>query len=112
MRFLTSFLTLLLLSVSALALNVNVVREDAEVATADAEVTTASLKPKVCNPNYKGSDLAQKQYEALADYADLFVNKQDVLTAFNRYIPGYVLNETLRLKAQRRLTSSWVIQCL
>ncbi|RXW23392.1 hypothetical protein EST38_g2437 [Candolleomyces aberdarensis] len=88
MRFLTSFLTLLLLSVSALALNFNVVRQDAEVATTDAELASASLKPKVCNPNYRGSDLGQKQYEALADYADLFIKKQDVLTAFNRYIPG------------------------
>jgi hypothetical protein len=116
MRFLTSFFTLLLLSVSALALNINVVREDAEVATTDAttdaELTTASLKPKVCNPFYKGSDLAQKQYEALADYADLFVNKQDVLTAFNRYIPGYVSNELLSLEARKRLTSACAIQCL
>lgn len=91
MRFLTSFLTLLLLSVSALALNVKVARETAEAAVTDADASLASKKPpKVCNPNYRGSDLGQKQYEALADYADLFINKQDVLTAFNRYMPGYV----------------------
>jgi hypothetical protein len=84
MRFITSFITALLLAVSALALNVNVART--------SEVATASKPkpPKVCDPKYNKADLAQKQYEAVADFADLFVNKHDVLTAFNRWVPGYV----------------------
>ena len=85
MRFITSFITVLLLAVSALALNINVARTSSEVQTAGKP-----KPPKVCDPKYKKADLAQKQYEAVADFADLFVNKHDVLTAFNRWVPGYV----------------------
>ncbi|KAF5320131.1 hypothetical protein D9611_010277 [Ephemerocybe angulata] len=81
MRFFTSSFTVLLLSVSALAMNVG----RAEVEAVDA---ASKPKPKVCDPKAKGGNLAQLQYEALADFADLFVNQQDVLTAFNRYVPG------------------------
>lgn len=80
MRFFTSSFTVLLLSVSALAMNVG--RADAEAADA-----ASKPKPKVCDPKANGGNLAQLQYEALADFADLFVNQQDVLTAFNRYVP-------------------------
>ncbi|RXW23399.1 hypothetical protein EST38_g2438 [Candolleomyces aberdarensis] len=83
MRFITSFITVLLLAVSALALNVNIARTSSEVQTA-----SKPKPPKVCDPKYNKADLAQKQYEAVADFADLFVNKQDVLTAFNRWVPG------------------------
>lgn len=80
MRFFASYITLLLLSIST-ALAANVGRENVEVAS-------KPKPPKVCDPKAKGSNLAQLQYEALADFANLFVVKQDVLTAFNRYVPG------------------------
>jgi hypothetical protein len=81
MRFLTSFITVLLLSVSAMALNV-VARTD----TGDNKPS----KPKVCDPNAKGKDLERKQYDAVADFADLFLFKQDIRGAFDKYVPGYV----------------------
>ncbi|KAJ2933196.1 hypothetical protein H1R20_g3897, partial [Candolleomyces eurysporus] len=80
MRFLASFITALLVSTSALAVNVNFARQSLDAAR--------PKPPKVCDRNAKGKDLAQKQYEALADYANLFVFKQDVQTSFDRYVPG------------------------
>jgi predicted SnoaL-like aldol condensation-catalyzing enzyme len=82
MRFLTSFIVTLLVSTSALALDMNIARQSLDAAR--------PKPPRVCNPNTKGNDLGQKQYEALADYANLFVFKQDVQTSFDRYVPGFV----------------------
>ncbi|KAF6749134.1 hypothetical protein DFP72DRAFT_914719 [Ephemerocybe angulata] len=45
-------------------------------------------KPKVCSTKEKGPDLEEKQQEALAGFAHLFLDKQDVKAAFDTYVPG------------------------
>jgi len=44
--------------------------------------------PKVCNNKERGPDLEAKQQAALADFAHLYVDLQDVQTAFDRWVPG------------------------
>lgn len=64
------YIAILLLAVSALASNIS--------------------RDAVCDYKAKG-DLAQLQYEALVGFADLLIVKRDVLAAFDRYIPGWVM---------------------
>ena len=49
----------------------------------------AREKPKVCDTTVKGPNLEKLQKEAFANYVNLWVTKRDVLTAYNRYVPGY-----------------------
>ncbi|KAJ2933203.1 hypothetical protein H1R20_g3898, partial [Candolleomyces eurysporus] len=91
MRFLTSFIAVLLLSVSAMALNV-------------ARTDTAGKKPphsKVCDPNAKGKDLEKRRYDAVADFADLFLFKQDIRAAFDKYVPGEYIQHNPRAEQGR-----------
>ncbi|KAF4619581.1 hypothetical protein D9613_004827 [Agrocybe pediades] len=44
--------------------------------------------PKVCNNKERGPDLQAKQQAALEDFAHLYVDLQDVQTAFDRWVPG------------------------
>ncbi|TEB19463.1 hypothetical protein FA13DRAFT_1697793 [Coprinellus micaceus] len=57
-------------------------------ASAEGNASSAATKPKLCDPNIKGPDLENLQKEAFADYVALWVTKRDVLTAYNRYVPG------------------------
>lgn len=56
------------------------------------EYLRSSFKPegKVCNPEARGPNLEKLQREAFADYVNLWVTNKDVLTAYNRYVPGFV----------------------
>ncbi|KAH9481072.1 hypothetical protein JR316_0005591 [Psilocybe cubensis] len=56
---------------------------------------SASVPPRggfppnfVCNNRTRGPDLEKQQQAALADFAHLYVDLQDVQTAFDRWVPG------------------------
>lgn len=53
-----------------------------------ASATKERFPPKVCNNRTRGPDLEKQQQAALADFAHLYVDLQDVQTAFDRWVPG------------------------
>ena len=56
--------------------------------SAERHETPVLKKARVCDPKIKVPNLEKLQKQAFADYVDLWVTKRDVLTAYNRYVPG------------------------
>ncbi|EAU82486.1 hypothetical protein CC1G_08237 [Coprinopsis cinerea okayama7 len=48
--------------------------------------------PAVCNPKAKGPHLEAQQKAAFVDYTYLLTVKHDILTAYNRWVPGQYIN--------------------
>ncbi|KAJ3532672.1 hypothetical protein NMY22_g7644 [Coprinellus aureogranulatus] len=46
------------------------------------------LKTRVWNPNAKGPNIEKLQHDAFVDYVNLWVTQRDVLTAYDKYVPG------------------------
>ncbi|EAU82489.1 hypothetical protein CC1G_08240 [Coprinopsis cinerea okayama7 len=66
--------------------------------------------PAVCNPNERGPHLQARQQAALADWAVLFYENEDIIGSFDRWIPGQWINhspnaEQGRDNAIQRLTT-------